>query len=92
VAQILDKAIDLAAASLFVRGAQQCRGMHCGERARRQRKGNEPAAARVTRKAFPKRAWAAVAPSATTICGLTTLISASSHGKQASISTAPGLL
>ncbi len=53
--------------------------MHCRERARRQRKGNEPAAVSGSRKALPNRACAAVAPSATTICGLTTLISASSQ-------------
>src|SRR5215469_4371798 len=55
-------------------------------------KGTSRPRSRFTRKCFPNKACAAVAPSATTIRGLTTLISASSHGKQASISTAPGLL
>jgi len=47
---------------------------------------------RVTRKARPNSACAAVAPSATIRSGFTAAISASSQGKQAVISIEPGLL
>src|SRR6266511_5058 len=46
----------------------------------------------VSRNCLPRRAWAAVAPSATRTRGFTTSISASSHGRHARISSAPGRL
>jgi hypothetical protein len=46
----------------------------------------------VTRNALPNKACAAVAPSTTMIRGATAATSALSQGKQASISTDPGML
>src|SRR5204863_5764498 len=45
----------------------------------------------VTRKLLPSRLWAAVAPIRTSTCGLTTAISASSHGRHAICSVQLGL-
>src|SRR5205823_2090463 len=45
----------------------------------------------VTRKLLPSRLWAAVAPMRTSACGLTTAISASSHGRHAICSVQLGL-
>jgi hypothetical protein len=78
-------------ARLLVGGAQQSRGVHRGERMGRQCRRHQPATIPVTRNDLPNRACAAVAPRATMIRGITAAISASSQGKQASISTAPGL-
>ena len=54
--------------------------------------GNTSPRCLVRRNRVPNKAWAAVAPRQTTICGPTAEISASSHGRQAAISREFGFL